>query len=295
MKTHVTQAAAFTPAGHQVPRDLLGHAFGLRKNALFNKAGEDQYLVYAQGFDAQSDPQANHVIGSGFSFSHAIISARKSQALKQVKPDRYWKRLQGCRFIEVVEDGNVALQHVVVDGQGRELGRADTREAAAKLALHRALVDASDITFDEFKAIAVPVHVTQGGKKSYGSVFYDHVAQDALGSLVRTMFKACPSVREAAHAMRSKTTYAGRNVSVREEGMRALLAACQQDALSGMGDSVGRTYAIAAEDGAWQAFAVMHTTHFSAETAMMIAYEAHLEDILEKESVNEQGGQRFSG
>jgi hypothetical protein len=285
MKTHVTPATAFVPEGPQLPMDMKDHAFGVRKNTLFKKEGEDQYLVYAQGYDAQNDPDCKHVIGSGFTFSHAIISARMSQALKKIKPEFYWDRLKGCRFGEAVEEGNIALQHVVLDEDGRELGRADTREEAAKLALHRALVGAKDVTFKEFSAIAAPVHVDHSaGRNAYGAVFRDSDAMDAFRGLVRRMFKASPSVQEVSAAMRSGTVYAGRNVSAKEESALALLNACQREALGTLGGAAGATYRLTAEDGAWQAFAVLHTSHISAATAMKIAYEGYRDDLVEVQS-----------
>lgn len=275
MNTHVTKAQAFTPSSAQLPSDMAALAFGVRKNTLFKPEGEDQYLVFSPGFNAHNDPDAKHVLGSGFSFSHAIVSARMSAALKQIKPSFYWPRLEGCTFQEKVEEGNVALQHVVVDAQGRELGRADMREKSAKLALHRALVGASDVTFEEFSAIAVPCHVEQGGRRTPGAVFHDAAAQDAFGDLVRRMYKASPVAQEGAEALRSKMPSSGRPASANEERVRALVSACTREALSSMGDAAGTTFRMTAEDGAWEAFAVLHTSHVSAGQAMRIAYEEY--------------------
>lgn len=290
MKSNVTPAIPFTPSSAQMPVDLKAHAFGVRKNMLFKAEGEDQYLVFAEGYDATTDPDAKHIIGSGFSLSHAIVSARMSQALKQIKPSLYSSRLEGCRFIEVVEAGNSALQHVVVDSQGRELGRADMREKAAKLSLHRALVGVKDITFEEFSQIAVPCHVEPAGRRSHGAVFYDDRAQNGFAALVSAMYKACPDVRTGAESIRAAASgYAA------EDAVRALRERCNKEALSSLGSSAGVTFRLSAEDGAWQAFAVLHTSQISAATAMRIAYEGYVEELAEWQASKIEDMPHFSG
>jgi hypothetical protein len=251
-----------------LPDSLADLAFGQRTIFLFKPEGEVQYLVYKPGFSALNDPDASHVLGSGFSLEHAALSACGALALQSTKPSAFWARLEGCSFTTAIEHGNIALQHVCLDPEGRELGRADHRRLAAELALHRALVGANDVTFEEFCAIASPVRLDPGGRGTYGSTYADEISQNLSLSMLGHMYRACPEVRAGAKAMAPEST---------GEALKTLQGAFQREMLGALSRTSDVTsFRVSAEQGEWEGYLVLHTPRISSDRAMRVAFENYL-------------------
>jgi len=297
MQTPPSDQASYSPQEHEfpIPKETFeGLAFGTRVIKLFAEP-QTQYLVFAKGFDAISDPRCNHVIGSGFKFAHACISANNYLVLNAVKPADFWPRLEGCTFTKEVESGNAALQHVCRDDQGRELSRADGREESAKLALHRVLAGRKDLTMNEFAAISVPVQVTPGGRRTYGLVFNDEQGQSSLRRMLKngvknsTLLQASAKAElEKAGGIKDVTQAKGRvfrdaapftsEQKSQNAMFEAFVASVQKTVLSAKFNADVFTHALKSSDGQWVANVIVHASHVSKSDALLLAYanEGHM-------------------
>lgn len=282
----------FHPAKEQIRSTLPeGLSFGVRTISLFQEEGEEQYLVFKPGYDASTDPSASHVLGSGFSFERAMISAERALDLDRIQPKAFSARFEDCSFTKVVERGNVALQHVLVAADGRELGRADTREQAAKNALHRALVGASGVSFEEFCTIAVAVHVVRDSRRtSYGATFAHTSEMDKVHAMIGKMYAASEMVRTGAQAV-ARTSGRPDPQKGYPDPLRALRALTVAQILQSLGDCEGVNYRLSTEGGQWEGFVVLHTSAITPQEALRQAYRDYLEgDVSEnrEEDVKER-------
>jgi hypothetical protein len=263
----------FHPTEDQIRKTLpKGLSFGVRTISLFKADGEEQYIVYKPGYDAASDPTASHVLGSGFSFERAMISAERALDLDRIQPKAFSSRFEGCTFTKLVEPGNVALQHVLMSSDGKELGRADTREQAAKNALHRALIGARDVSFEEFCAIAVAVHVVRESRKNtYGATFAHSSDMDKVHAMIAKMYAASESVRQGAQAVARASS------KEYPDPLRALRAVTVGQILQSLGDCEGVNYRLTTEGGQWEGYVVLHTSAMTPMDALRQAYRDYLE------------------
>lgn len=300
-----TIAIPFTPTPDSLPTNWPDDlAFATRTIDL--NGSQLQYLVYQKGYSAINDPRLNHVIGSGFSVSHACLSASMWLELDAKKPSDFWPRLQGCSFKKVVEPGNVALQHVCLDAKGEEIARADYRNESARLALHHVLVNCSDMTFDEFLAISVVARTQIATGRTYGLVYADDCGQDAVNRLLVNAFKNNASTRDAALAEFEKRTqkitqaaqsatskppkkqkYAHKDtspLSQADQEKQGALRALQQSVakiLLSSGDKTGTLtiHKYITQDNKWTGNIILCDANCSESNAMKIAYSQYQEEI----------------
>ncbi len=285
-----TKAQPYTPAEGFDGKTPLGLAFGVRTIFVTEPEGERQYLVFKTGFDANTDPDCNHVLGSGFTFEHACESAARAMELLQKKPSDYWPRLEGCSFASEVEQGRIALQHTVLDAEGAELGRADYREEAAKLAMRRILPQVEDPSFEEFLAIATPVRLDRSGRGTYGSVFADDVGRGALDKELASIYRCCPSARQAAEESlkrrlegdlrehSAETADIILKVRSRSEGFAEFKSMMTKSVLSAFGKmkADASVFRLSVEGDPWKSLLILHTGRLSERELMRGAYEEFL-------------------
>lgn len=303
-----TPVTPFTPAANDVPSGMPeGVSYGTRTIYGLRESGDKQFLVFKPGFNAENDTSLNHVLASGFTLSHACQMAIRMTAYLAIPPEHYWKRLAGCRFDKVVEPGKGVVQQLCLAPDGRELGRADFREEAARNALHRVLVDAQDVSFAEFSVIAVPVEIELSGRRTYGAVYaggYGDGAVSVDAMLVR-MYHANPSVRQAARTIFEQTQKKAAGDAVlgwktdpfarsrgQDPAYMAFKSLCHREVLSTAGraqDADVHIFGLGPADESWKAYIVLHTRHLSPDVAMKVAYDQFLaerqgEDISQPET-----------
>lgn len=289
---------AYTPTSESTHQKYPVHlAMGRRTIFVLKAEGEQQFLVFKEGFDAQNDPRCTHVMGSGSEPGHALFNAKLALARALLKPADFQSRLTGCTFTTTT-DKSTALKHVVLNSDGVELGRGEYREVACKQALHRMLIGATDATLEEFKAISVVVNIERGGKGSYGWLYADTEGQSAVRQLVHVGFVANSTFREAAAAClesqqqkaalkpvrpisrRAEQRNARQDVSPvspenRQEGelFAALLQKVDECLLSQPTDKDLIICPLTPEDGLWIGEIVAHTSNISPVTALRNAHE----------------------
>ena len=277
---------------HGCPTQLeMGH----RQVYVLNRNGEQQFFVFKDGFNAASDPDCKNVIGSGFTPENALVSAMIYLRRVQLLPTDFWPRLKGCTFATAHDNTNI-LKHTVLDANGLEVGRGEYRESAASKALHCVLSNADDVSFDEFKAIAVVARLQRGGRKSYGWVYTDDGGQDRVRAIVNIGFEANSSFRVAAAACLEKHTLkqalAGQksiSTLARKPGhdhmappnvepeqrqlIKALVDGVNECLLSTFDNEALITCPLIPENEKWIGYIVGHTDKITPETALRIAYE----------------------
>lgn len=267
-------------------------SFGVRTVYVSKPEGELQYLVFKPGFSAESDPACNHVLGSGFTFSRACESAARHLELLQRNPSDYWERLQGCTFQSMIEPGNVALQHLCVDHLGNELSRADTREEAARLALHRIVPSVADASYEEFAEIAAPIRLDLAGRGTHGAVFAEQRDVDAFNKLVRVMWRANPevcrraSLRETDGRAALQCLGLAPDDTAREQAYTNFLSLMRREVLSAFAAmrSDAGIFRLGVEESGWAAILVLHSDRLSQREAMLGAYEEFMADQREVEA-----------
>lgn len=270
---------------------------GKRRIFVFKADGEDQYMVFKQGFNAESDPSCKNVVGSGFTPEHALYNARGALSRAALSPADFMPRLGGCTFT-TAKDKTSVLKHVVLDTSGFELGRSEYREVACKQALHRLLIGAEDATLEEFKEIAVLVNIERGGSDSYGWLYADAEGQEAVRQLVLNGFKSNVSFRDAAarclelrkqiasrRPIRALSRHAQRRVDRQDRSPLTAEENHEAELFSALLDQVneyllsqpeGNDLIISPlkpEDGQWIGEIVAHTSRISPQTALRNAYE----------------------
>lgn len=275
---------------------------GTRTVYVIKPEGELQFLVFRSGLDALSDPDAKHVLGSGFSEAHALESARRSLELEAMTPENYQPRLKGCSFVR--DESTKEL--LIVDPAGQVLGRGTERLVVTNQAMHALFLNAQEpYSFDEFCGIAVVASLAversgRGrGQKTYGSVFADHVGQDAVTALVKRAYRGSEVIREGAAAEAKKQTSVETKLPARsrapkqgvfpktehevrqEREILALLNTSIKSMLSSFSGGV-LNFSLSAKDGSWGALVILHDTHRSDKQMLAIAHQQYLSEFAEQ-------------
>jgi hypothetical protein len=306
-----TLANPYTPDFSKLPKGLPHDlAWGSRKIYVLRPEGQFQCVVFKAGFNAENDPSCNNVIGSGYGESEAALSAMRNLQLEQVRPADFWPRLEGCTFVKRVEPGRVALQHVCLSPDGTELARADYRDAAAKVALHRVLFGCDNITFDEFRAVTAVAMVQRPSiGKSYGLVYCNSAEQDDVRAMLHASFLNNTDMQEAAASISMLKTLAAAEAPEvpmskvsdirrpqRDVIDQTLRTAAQKDqdrqriafnalmqesnkALLSSNKGADLNIQTINEGRAWFARVVLYTPALNAEQALRAAYEEYLKDV----------------
>lgn len=298
MKTP-TPAEPFTADPSTLPDGFPSNlALATRTTYVLWPEGKLQYLVFREGFDVGNDPRLNQVLSSGFDIATACASGMARIQRESKPPSDYWARLEGCTFSAAVEDGNVALQHLVMSPTGEELARADYREEAARLALHQVLVDCKDMTFEEFSMISVTAQIQRGGAgKHYGLTYSDSSGQDAVRALVHKSFRNNESARQGAAAEAAKRiALAASDPKVSPSGRRrppgdsfpeTTEAASKRFAIESLVHAVNKTllsspptadihiHELNPEDGKWNAKIILHSGRFTPAQALRFAFKEY--------------------
>jgi hypothetical protein len=156
MTPNATKPVPFEAPVHLIDPAIDGLRWAKREVDLFGRGFETQYLVMRE--------DDVNVLSSGFSPEHAAAAAVRMHAYLKRTPEHYFPRLIGFRF-EANTDGPV-VQHLCVSPNGEVCGSADLRESAARLANLVALsrLPVRQLSFDDFKQIAVCAEVTPGRK-----------------------------------------------------------------------------------------------------------------------------------
>lgn len=304
-----TTARSFTPASLSLlPAGLPpGLSFATRtiylRQGLNAEAGELQYLVFKKGFNAENDPRLNQVLGSGFTLEHACLSAIGIHALISKVPADFWPRLAGYTFTQrASEDGSIALQHCCTNTLGQEVSHAETREMAARLAMHHALAGCLDMSIEEYRAISVTAQIqTSIGKRTYGALFDDELGQSNVRKMVTNGFRQNPSHRQAAYAELEKTLAlplpvapAPSAASSRREKMRDKVHIKPEklkevNALNALITSVNKailnrgfcTFNLDPKSSTWTAKIITHPSSISGEQALHNSYSYYLQSSRE--------------
>lgn len=291
------EGATSSAVSQNYPVDL---AMGERSIFILKPEGEQQFLVFREGFNAHNDPDCKNVVGSGFQPSHALHSAAVNLSRAKLTPEDFQPRLKGCTFAKAT-DKTVSLKHLVLNSNGVEISRDEFRHAACRKALHSVLANSKDITLEEFSAISVVVNIERGGKDSYSWLYADNEGQSAVRTLVGSGFVANCAFREAAAAclesnqqttklkparptsrisQRAGQRNARRDVLLVSEKDRhenelftALLQNVNECLLSQPTDKDLIICPLTPEDGLWVGEIVAHTSNVSPETALRNAHE----------------------
>ena len=304
-----TTAKSFMPASLSLlPAGLpSGLSFATRTIYLHQGAsgreGELQYLVFKEGFNTENDPRLNQVLGSGFTLEHACLSAISIHALISKVPADFWPRLAGYTFTKrASEDGSTALQHCCTNALGQEVSHAETREVAARLAMHHALAGCLDMSFEEYRAISVTAQIqTSIGKRTYGALFDDELGQNNVRKMVINGFQQNPAYRQAAYAELERALAlpppvapAPSAASRRREKMRDKVHITpgktkEANALNALITSVNKailskafcTFNLDPEGSTWIAKIITHPSSISGEQALHNSYSHYLQSSRE--------------
>lgn len=292
-----TPALPYIPSSPDVlPPELAGKLhMATRTIYLFAPEGEVQYLVFQEGFNAENDPQLNHVLGSGFSEHNAATSAIVHLERMRLRPADFWPRLTGCTFEQCVQPGLSALQHCCLDASGAKISQADTRDEAARLALHHVLRHCQDMTLQEYRAISITVQVRPGGSRSHGLLFDGDAGQNALRKLAIDGYRNSEKFREAAWTeaqARPPASAASAKRVVRDvlplsneqrqehQSIEALVQAAYKATLS-----THTTFSVTrfhSQDEAWVGYVITHPAHINAQSAVAQAYQGYVRQCAEQ-------------
>lgn len=251
------------------PRDLV---VASRLIYTSNPEGDRQYLVYRKGFGPENDPKFQEVISASFDLNAVGRMAMMRLHQEALPPTTYQPRLEGCSFVRRFE-GARTLQ-VCVDSRGRELGRGETREDAARIALHRALAGAKDLSVAEFGATSCVAGIE---RTAQGVMFSDQDGQDRIAGMVSRAYEMSASIRQAAKAEARSLGMAGRTeIEQRDKEVAALQFAVVRRILEqaeALGDGLSVKSVWDVED--WHGVLILHGPSLTSTQALALAYERY--------------------
>lgn len=224
-------ATTSTPLQAQGPTDPLAAEYGeiytpppdairpgLEKmhwrKRVYKPTGEPQFLVMAD--PAMSAAIRNACFASGFTPQAAGLSAERRLARLSNKPEDFQPALAGaeCSFDLVLSAEGTVLVHRCLDAHGAELGRGDTRAAAAELAAMRltSRLHPGAMSLKQFAEVCATACVRPGRGRTEMSTIFDGTTE-AMGPtrcLLSQVYDLAPSLRIPGE---SKVEFTRRKIS----------------------------------------------------------------------------------
>lgn len=246
-----------------------------RQNYLFQKEGETQFLIFRPGCWPTEKIDGNTIFGSGFSLEAALDSAVRSYRYEQLTPEHFSQHLGGYTFSKIASKGVVLTQ--CANPLGVVIATASGKEEAAKHALHHALIDAEDVSLEDFAEITVVAQVDRGGRGTYGLTFSDLDGQGAIRNFISRGYRDNATFDLAGKSIVLDGVTVTSSEPTFSEKLKAVQGKIIQILLSSKPDADLHIFSAKTEDGLWEGNILLHSSRLTAKQALNCAYQEFIE------------------